>query len=195
MLSSLLRSWRELVDDAIACGSAGKCAAKHVLIRQLGGEPAYATEIASKIAHGDLAVNVQLRSGDQDSLLYEIKSMRDSLAAIVGKVRAGTLAIDTASSEIAAGNDDMANRTAHQASSLEKVATAMEELTSTVRQNASNAQQANTLAQTAPCGWPCRRCRRRFRSRRCRSPVCPHAPCRRWRPGCRWKKWPPRWKN
>ncbi|MET0321767.1 MAG: methyl-accepting chemotaxis protein [Duganella sp.] len=122
---------------------------KHVLIRQLGGEPAYATEIAAKIAHGDLAVNVQLRSGDTDSLLYEIKSMRDSLAAIVGKVREGTLAIDTASSEIAAGNDDMANRTAHQASSLEKVATAMEELTSTVRQNASNAQQANTLAQTA----------------------------------------------
>jgi methyl-accepting chemotaxis protein len=122
---------------------------KHVLIRQLGGEPAYATEIAGKIAHGDLAVNVQLRSGDQDSLLYEIKSMRDSLAAIVGKVREGTLAIDTASSEIATGNDDMANRTAHQASSLEKVATAMEELTSTVRQNASNAQQANTLAQTA----------------------------------------------
>ena len=122
---------------------------KHVLIRQLGGEPAYATEIAGKIAHGDLAVNVQLRSGDQDSLLYEIKSMRDSLAAIVGKVREGTHAIDAASSEIAAGNDDMSNRTAHQASSLEKVATAMEELTSTVRQNASNAQQANTLAQTA----------------------------------------------
>ena len=122
---------------------------KHVLLRQLGGEPAYATEIASKIAHGDLAVNVEIRRGDDSSLLYEIKSMRDSLAAIVGKVRAGTLAIDTASSEIAAGNEDMSNRTAHQASSLEKVATAMEELTSTVRQNASNAQQANTLAQTA----------------------------------------------
>jgi methyl-accepting chemotaxis protein len=122
---------------------------KHVLIRQLGGEPAYATEIASKIAHGDLAVTVDIKRGDDSSLLYEIKSMRDSLAAIVGKVREGTLAIDTASSEIAAGNDDMANRTAHQASSLEKVATAMEELTSTVRQNASNAQQANTLAQTA----------------------------------------------
>lgn len=33
VLSSLLRSWRELVDDAIACGSAGKCVAKHVLIQ------------------------------------------------------------------------------------------------------------------------------------------------------------------
>jgi len=122
---------------------------KHVLLRQLGGEPAYATKVASQIAHGDLAVKVNVKSGDQSSLLYEIKSMRDSLAAIVGKVREGTHAIDTASSEIAAGNEDMSNRTAHQASSLEKVATAMEELTSTVRQNASNAQQANTLAQTA----------------------------------------------
>ncbi|KQQ47328.1 chemotaxis protein [Duganella sp. Leaf126] len=122
---------------------------KHVLLRQLGGEPAYATEIAGKIAHGDLAVEVDVKPGDQDSLLYEIKSMRDSLAAIVGKVREGTVEINTASGEIAAGNEDMSNRTAHQASSLEKVATAMEELTSTVRQNASNAQQANTLAQTA----------------------------------------------
>nr|WP_315218631.1 methyl-accepting chemotaxis protein [uncultured Duganella sp.] len=124
-------------------------AIKHVLLRQLGGEPAYATAIACKIANGDLAVTVNVKPGDQDSLLYEIKSMRDSLAAIVGKVREGTVEINTASSEIAAGNEDMSNRTAHQASSLEKIATAMEELTSTVRQNASNAQQANTLARTA----------------------------------------------
>jgi methyl-accepting chemotaxis protein len=124
-------------------------AIKHLLLRQLGGEPAYATAIAGQIANGDLAVAVNVKQGDQDSLLYEIKSMRDSLADIVGKVREGTVEINTASGEIAAGNEDMSKRTAHQASSLEKIATAMEELTSTVRQNASNAQQANNLAQTA----------------------------------------------
>jgi methyl-accepting chemotaxis protein len=122
---------------------------KRVLLKQLGGEPAYAADIASKISHGDLAINVNIQPDDKDSLLFAIKTMRDSLAAIVGQVRQGTDAITGASTEIAAGNEDLSSRTAHQAASLEKVATAMEELTSTVRQNASNAQQANTLAQSA----------------------------------------------
>ena len=122
---------------------------KRVLLKQLGGEPAYAADIANKIAQGDLAIAVNVKAGDDNSLLFAIKTMRDSLAAIVGQVRQGTDAIASASSEIATGNEDLSSRTATQASSLEKVATAMEELTSTVKQNASNAQQANSLAQTA----------------------------------------------
>ncbi|SEO23154.1 methyl-accepting chemotaxis protein [Duganella sp. CF517] len=122
---------------------------RRLLLKQLGGEPAYAAEIANQIAEGDLAVIVDLKDGDHHSLLHAIKTMRDSLASIVGQVRQGTDAIASASAEIAHGNEDLSSRTATQASSLEKVATAMEELTSTVKQNASNAQQANTLAQTA----------------------------------------------
>jgi methyl-accepting chemotaxis protein len=122
---------------------------KRLLLKQLGGEPAYAADIANKIAQGDLAIAVDVKAGDDNSLLFAIKTMRDSLAAIVGQVRQGTDAIASASSEIATGNEDLSSRTATQASSLEKVATAMEELTSTVKQNASNAQQANSLAQTA----------------------------------------------
>jgi methyl-accepting chemotaxis protein len=120
-----------------------------VLLGQLGGEPAYATDIANRIAEGDLALEVQVKPHDDSSLLFAIKSMRDSLAGIVGKVRAGTDAIGTASSEIAAGNHDLSSRTEHQAQSLVRVAAAMEELTSTVAQNASNAQQANALAWSA----------------------------------------------
>ncbi|WP_343729178.1 methyl-accepting chemotaxis protein [Duganella sp.] len=122
---------------------------KRALLKQLGGEPAYAAEIASRIAKGDLAVDVQLQQQDQDSLLFAIKGMRDSLAGIVSEVRHGTEAIAHASQEIAVGNLDLSQRTEQQAQSLERVATAMEELTSTVKQNASNAQQANQLSQSA----------------------------------------------
>ena len=122
---------------------------KRVLLKQLGGEPAYAGDIANRIAEGDLSLDVDLKSGDRSSLLFAIKTMRDSLASIVGQVRQGTDAIASASNEIAHGNEDLSERTAHQAASLEKVATAIEELTSTVKQNASNAQQANTLARSA----------------------------------------------
>jgi methyl-accepting chemotaxis protein len=119
------------------------------LLRQLGGEPTYAAAIATRIAQGELAIDVATRPGDTSSLIYAIKTMRDNLSTIVGKVRAGTENIATASAEIASGNRDLSSRTEQQASALEEVASAMEELTATVRQNADNAQQANTLAQSA----------------------------------------------
>nr|WP_036236230.1 methyl-accepting chemotaxis protein [Massilia sp. JS1662] len=119
------------------------------LTRQLGGEPAYAADIAARIADGDLGTDVQLRPGDETSLLFAIKSMRDRLARIVSEVRQGTDAIASASGEIASGNQDLSSRTEQQASSLEETASSMEELTSTVKQNADNARQANVLAQTA----------------------------------------------
>ncbi|CDG82967.1 methyl-accepting chemotaxis protein [Janthinobacterium agaricidamnosum] len=119
------------------------------LLKQLGGEPAYAAEIAGRIAQGELAVEVHTAAHDSSSLLFAIKTMRDNLAAIVGKVRIGTDTIATASTEIASGNRDLSVRTEQQAGSLEEVASSMEELISTVRQNAENALQANQLAQAA----------------------------------------------
>ena len=122
---------------------------KRMLLKQLGGEPAYAAEIANKIARGELGISVETKQNDKSSLLFAIKTMRDSLASIVGQVRDGTDSIRSASSEIASGNEDLASRTTLQSESLEKIASAMEELTSTVKQNANNAHQANTLAQSA----------------------------------------------
>ena len=119
------------------------------LLRQLGGEPDYAAAIADRIAHGELAIEVVTRAGDDSSMLFAMKTMRDNLSAIVGKVRAGTESIAAASTEIALGNRDLSQRTEQQASSLEEVASSMEELISTVRQNAENAQQANRLARDA----------------------------------------------
>jgi len=119
------------------------------LTRQLGGEPAYASAIAGRIAAGDLSVDVDLRKGDKDSMLFAMKSMRDNLSAIVGQVRAGTDTIASAASQIASGNLDLSSRTEEQASSLEETASSMEELTSTVQQNAGNARQANQLASSA----------------------------------------------
>ena len=119
------------------------------LLKQLGGEPDYTASIASSIANGDLAVSIDTSGNDKDSLLFEMKEMRNSLVDIVGQVRSGTETIGTASREIAAGNIDLSARTEMQASSLEKTASAMEELTSTVKQNADNAREANQLASVA----------------------------------------------
>jgi len=119
------------------------------LLRQLGGEPAYAANITQHIAAGDLSVNIALKADDRSSLLYAIKSMRDSFTGIVSRVREGSESVATASAEIAQGNNDLSRRTEGQASALEQTAASMEQLGSTVRQNADNAKQANTLAQGA----------------------------------------------
>jgi methyl-accepting chemotaxis protein len=119
------------------------------LTRQLGGEPAYAADIAKRIAEGDLTTEVHIASGDTGSMLHAMKNMRDSLARIVGQVRTGSDAIASATGEIAAGNLDLSARTEQQASSLEETASSMEELTSTVKQNSDNARQANALAASA----------------------------------------------
>ena len=119
------------------------------LLKQLGGEPSYAAEIAGKIAGGDLAVSIETKPGDRSSVLFAIKAMHDNLADIVGEVRAGADAIAAESRQIATGTLDLSARTEDQASSLEETASSMEELTSTVKQNADNAKQANHLALSA----------------------------------------------
>ena len=119
------------------------------LLRKLGGEPDYAVQIAGQIAEGDLAVRINTRPGDTDSLMVAMRVMRDKLAAIVAEVRNGSETITTASSEIARGNLDLSSRTEQQAGALEETASSMEQLNSTVKQNAENAHQANGLALAA----------------------------------------------
>jgi len=119
------------------------------LLRQLGGEPDYAAEIAGHIAKGDLAIAIRTKDGDQSSLLASMKEMRDNLARIVGEIREGAHTIAAASGQIASGNADLSARTEEQAGSLEETASAMEELTATVQRNADSAQQANELGATA----------------------------------------------
>jgi methyl-accepting chemotaxis protein len=68
---------------------------------------------------------------------------------VLGKVRASTDTVSSASQQIAAGTGDLSSRTASQAAALEQTASSMEELSSTVGQNADNARQANQLALSA----------------------------------------------
>jgi methyl-accepting chemotaxis protein len=134
---------------AVAAGSLAAWFISRGLLRQLGGQPGYAADIVHSIAAGKLDVQIATAPGDRSSLLFAMQGMRDSLMSIVGQVRNGTLTIANASTEIAAGNQDLSNRTDNQTRTLRDTAASMEELTGTVRQNADNARQANALAESA----------------------------------------------
>lgn len=103
--------------------------------------------VLGAMSHGDLTESITKEyKGTFGQLKDDTNSTVDKLVEIIGDIRASTDAIDTASKEISAGNNDLSERTEQQASSLEETASSMEELTSTVKQNADNAKQANQLA-------------------------------------------------
>ena len=109
-----------------------------------------AVKVAETVSSGDLTSDIRINSRDETGqLMAALKNMNTNLVNIVGQVRSGTETIGTASTQIAAGNQDLSSRTEQQASSLEETASSMEELTSTVRCNAENARQANALAISA----------------------------------------------
>src|SRR5690606_3885234 len=99
------------------------------------------------VAAGDLSRQADASlPGQFGKLAADANGTVRKLAEVVTQIRGGSDAINSAASEIAAGNDDLSRRTEQKAASLEETASSMEELTSTVRQNADNARQANQLA-------------------------------------------------
>jgi methyl-accepting chemotaxis protein len=75
--------------------------------------------------------------------------MQRNLLQIVCQVRDASESIASGSSQIALGSADLSQRTEEQASALQQTSGTMEELRSTVSNNADNAQQANRLACNA----------------------------------------------
>jgi methyl-accepting chemotaxis protein len=149
-VQSSARRWTMLLLVAtVVFGIAFATLVTRKLLRQLGGEPRYATSMTRRIAQGDLGAVIALKGNDQGSLLYEIDSMRQSFGKIVADVRQSAEDVANTSAEIAQGNHDLSARTEQQASALEQTASSMEELNSTVTLNADNARQANQLAQSA----------------------------------------------
>jgi len=106
--------------------------------------------VAKRIADGDLGARVQTQREDEIGLLNDaINTIGANLSRVVGQVRDGAEHIAAASQQISTGNLDLCQRTEEQAASLAGTATMMAQLTGTVRQNADNARQANTLALNA----------------------------------------------
>jgi methyl-accepting chemotaxis protein len=119
------------------------------IMRQLGGEPSYAAEIAQEVAKGNLAVAVRLRPGDDVSVLAAMDGMRLNLSQLVSQVRASSESISTGASQIATGNADLSQRTEEQASNLEQTSASMEEMNSSVKQSVETMHTASQLASSA----------------------------------------------
>ncbi|MGR6805065.1 methyl-accepting chemotaxis protein [Sphaerotilus natans] len=109
-----------------------------------------AIDTTERIASGDLTAQIDTRRGDElGDLMRGLERMTASLRQLVGEVRGSAGTLKTASTEIAAGNLDLSQRTEQTASNLQDTAGSMGELTQTVHQSAEAAEEANRLASSA----------------------------------------------
>ncbi|WP_407293289.1 methyl-accepting chemotaxis protein [Stutzerimonas zhaodongensis] len=119
------------------------------LLRQLGGEPAYAAEVVTRIASGDLTVAVATKAGDDTSMLAAIKSMSEKLSQIITEVRSNADALSSASEEISATAQSMSQAASEQAASVEETSASMEQMSASIAQNTENAKVTDGMAGKA----------------------------------------------
>lgn len=120
-----------------------------LVMRPLGGEPQQAAVVARRVAQGDLTFRIDVKPGDDSSLMAALRDMQAQLSTIIAGVRDSAAQVAIASQQIAQGNDDLSQRTQEQASALEETAASMEEMTASVKQTADNAARANQVAADA----------------------------------------------
>ncbi|MEI7891706.1 MAG: methyl-accepting chemotaxis protein [Myxococcales bacterium] len=106
------------------------------------------TELAQRIADGDLTVSVVPRS-HVDTLLKAFGQMVDNLNVILRQARGVTEQVAGASREVADASQSLSQGATEQASALQEISSSMTELAAQTKQNAENASQANQLTGKA----------------------------------------------
>jgi methyl-accepting chemotaxis protein len=105
-----------------------------------------AVTLASKVAQGDLSSNIVVARQDEiGQLLDAMLSMQDRLGELVRGIQDTVREIETTSTEIASGNNDLNLRTERANQSLHVTTAAMEQLANTFVHSTESAKSAHDL--------------------------------------------------
>ena len=122
------------------------------ILGQLGGEPAYAAEIAQGIASGDLSRQIDT-NGRADSLLGSMRVMQDGLHAMVERFNRASTTLAGASQQlsekteqISRGSQMTSEATSSTAAAVEQMTVSISHISDSARETESNSRQAAELA-------------------------------------------------
>ncbi|MBI3728136.1 MAG: hypothetical protein HY254_07370 [Burkholderiales bacterium] len=108
------------------------------------------TNAIAETAAGNLQNRVSSRGKDElAQLINAVGRMNVELSNLVANIRHSAQTVDVIAREIHNENTDLACRTESQAISLQQTATAIDELTATIAENACNLAQANSLMHSS----------------------------------------------
>lgn len=116
-------------------------------LQQMTRELADAT---GAMAEGKLTRSINgAYSGVYGQLKDSVNIMADKLRDFAARLAETAQVVRNASAEISTASQDLAQRTESQAASIEETAASMHEITTTVKQNADNAEAGNQMAAVA----------------------------------------------
>jgi len=119
------------------------------ILRTLGGDPTYATQITRQIAAGDLTTPVNCEPGDNSSLLAGIKDMQTTLGTMIGGIVQDAQQVSTAADQLLRASEEVADRARQQSDAASAMAASVEEMAVSISQVTDNAREAHGLSQDA----------------------------------------------
>jgi methyl-accepting chemotaxis protein len=145
-----LRATRDRIELLVVLAVlAGVGAMAHVIWTTVRGINEMVAVVA-RLAEGDYTHQIDVQeSNELGHTMQALQAMQTKLSAVLRDVKDSAATVATAAGQINAGTSDLSVRTEQQAANLEETASAMEQMTATVKQNADNAVLASKLAQAA----------------------------------------------
>lgn len=106
--------------------------------------------VAGKIADGDLDAEVEIDTKDEIGILADaFKKMIDNLNEVMTNINSASEQVASGSKQVSDSSMALSQGATEQASSVEQLTASLEEIAAQTKQNADNANQANTLAENA----------------------------------------------
>jgi methyl-accepting chemotaxis protein len=119
------------------------------IIRTLGGDPSMASAITRRIAAGDLATPVDLRHGDDDSLLANLQTMQETLRQMIGNVVSNAEQVSSAADQLLQASEAVADRARQQSDAASSMAASVEQMSVSIDQVKENASEAHGISREA----------------------------------------------
>ncbi|GIX21966.1 MAG: hypothetical protein KatS3mg121_0749 [Gammaproteobacteria bacterium] len=153
---ALVANNSELLNDAIlglimalVFGGALALFMSRSIARPIGADPAEVRKVAEAIAQGNLLVELDTKGREPTGVFAAMVTMKRKLTEVIAMVQDVAAQVRRGATEILQANMSLNKRAEEQASALERTAASMEEMTTTVKQNANNARRADELVKEA----------------------------------------------
>ncbi|HDZ07523.1 methyl-accepting chemotaxis protein [Pseudohongiella sp.] len=117
------------------------------VVKTLGGDPEYAAQVVHRVAQGDLTEAITLKPNDTHSLLASINTMQSSLRTMLNEVMQYAEQVASAATELTQVNEITSGGIIDQNNRIDSTAAAMNEMTTTVEEVASNTHRAADSAR------------------------------------------------
>ena len=117
------------------------------ILREFGGEPRAAEVITTRIAEGDLTQDIELRKGDQGSVLFVLNHMQANLRDMIGAVSKNARKVESSIERLLSQSNEINLATQLQAGVIEQTRTAITDVSASVAVVNRLAQETEEASQ------------------------------------------------